>query len=280
MLVNVYGSRELFVNEYRTLLADRLLTSLTCDTEREIRYLELLKLRFGDAQLHYCEVMLKDIVDSKRITQNIKQDLSSSGESDIPISSMILSAQFWPAFKEEKCELHQSVDEQMKKYTACFETLKGNRTLYWKKHLGLVDLDIELPDRTMNLYSVTPIHATIILHFQDKSNVLFLYYVYVSFLSTILFLYVSMFLFFLIGQWHLDELSKIMQVPPTVLRRKIGFWESQYLISQVSPDIFQLVEVSVKGNLNVPHEIIVEDESESAMASTQDQREEELQVNS
>ncbi|KAI4470816.1 anaphase-promoting complex subunit 2 [Holotrichia oblita] len=248
MLVNVYGSRELFVNEYRTLLADRLLTSLTCDTEREIRYLELLKLRFGDAQLHYCEVMLKDIVDSKRITQNIKHDLSSSGENDIPISSMILSAQFWPAFKEEKCELHPNVDEQMKKYTACFETLKGNRTLYWKKHLGLVDLDIELPDRTMNLYSVTPIHATIILHFQDKS------------------------------QWHLDELSRIMQVPPTVLRRKIGFWESQYLITQVSPDIFQLVEISAKGNLNVLREIIVEDESESAMASTQDQREEELQT--
>lgn len=56
MLVNVYGSKELFVNEYRTLLADRLLTQYVCDTEKEIRYLELLKLRFGDSQLHYCEV--------------------------------------------------------------------------------------------------------------------------------------------------------------------------------------------------------------------------------
>ncbi|KRT84695.1 hypothetical protein AMK59_845 [Oryctes borbonicus] len=248
MLVNVYGSRELFVNEYRTLLADRLLTSLTCDTEKEIRYLELLKLRFGDSQLHYCEVMLKDIVDSKRITQNIKQDLSLDGETDIPISSMILSAQFWPAFKEEKCELHPNVNEQMKKYTTCFETLKGNRTLCWKKHLGLVDLDIELPDRTINFYSVTPIHATIILHFQDKC------------------------------QWNLDELSRVMQVPPTVLRRKIGFWESQYLIVQTSQDVFQLVEKSEKDNLDVPREIIIEDESESAMASTQDQREEELQT--
>ena len=59
MLVNVYGSKELFVNEYRTLLADRLLSQYSCDTEKEIRYLELLKLRFGDSQLHYCEVMLK-----------------------------------------------------------------------------------------------------------------------------------------------------------------------------------------------------------------------------
>lgn len=58
MLVNVYGSKELFVNEYRTLLADRLLTQYSCDTEKEIRYLELLKLRFGDSQLHYCEVKI------------------------------------------------------------------------------------------------------------------------------------------------------------------------------------------------------------------------------
>ena len=29
--------------------------------------LELLKQRFGEASLHFCEVMLKDIGDSKRI---------------------------------------------------------------------------------------------------------------------------------------------------------------------------------------------------------------------
>lgn len=167
MLVNVYGSKELFVNEYRTLLADRLLTSLTCDTEKEIRYLELLKLRFGDAQLHFCEVMLKDIVDSKRINQHIKQDSKSER---IPMSSMILSAQFWPAFKDEKCELHPSVNEEMNTHTKAFEALKGNRTLCWKKHLGLVDLDIELPDRTLNFTSVAPMHATIIMHFQDRGK--------------------------------------------------------------------------------------------------------------
>jgi anaphase-promoting complex subunit 2 len=37
MLVNVYGSKEMFVHEYRTLLADRLLTQFTYQTEKEIR---------------------------------------------------------------------------------------------------------------------------------------------------------------------------------------------------------------------------------------------------
>lgn len=45
MLVNVYGSKELFVNEYRILLADRLLSQFNYNTDKEIRYLELLKRR-------------------------------------------------------------------------------------------------------------------------------------------------------------------------------------------------------------------------------------------
>lgn len=169
MLVNVYGSKELFVNEYRTLLADRLLSQLSCDTEKEIRYLELLKLRFGDSQLHYCEVMLKDVADSKRINQHVKDDPDYN--ENVPLSAMILSAQFWPPFKEDKLELNLNVEVQMEDYTRAFETLKGNRTLNWKHHIGIVDLEIELPNRTLNV-SVSPIHATIILHFENKSKYL------------------------------------------------------------------------------------------------------------
>lgn len=168
MLVNVYGSKELFVNEYRTLLADRLLSQFSCDTEKEIRYLELLKLRFGDSQLHYCEVMLKDMADSKRINQHIKQDVRYF-EEQFPVSAMIVSAQFWPPFKDEKLELHRKVMAQMALYTNGFEALKGNRTLIWKSHLGVVHLEIELPDRILNL-SVSPVLATILMHFEDKSN--------------------------------------------------------------------------------------------------------------
>ncbi|KAH1010781.1 hypothetical protein HUJ05_005025 [Dendroctonus ponderosae] len=166
MLVDIYGSNELFVNEYRNLLADRLLSQYTSDTEKEIRYLELLKLKFGDSNLHFCEVMLKDVVDSKRINQRIKED-SEYSESIVPLSTLIVSQQFWPPFKEEKLELHSKVAEQIKQFTAGFETLKGSRTLCWKNHLGVVNIEIELNDRTFNL-SVSPMQATILMHFQDK----------------------------------------------------------------------------------------------------------------
>lgn len=45
LLIGIYGSRELFIDEYRVLLAGRLLGKLDFDCDREIRTLELLKLR-------------------------------------------------------------------------------------------------------------------------------------------------------------------------------------------------------------------------------------------
>lgn len=59
LLVSIYGSKELFVSEYRLMLADRLLTRRTHDTDREVQNLELLKLRFGEASLHHCEIMIR-----------------------------------------------------------------------------------------------------------------------------------------------------------------------------------------------------------------------------
>lgn len=93
MLVNIYGSRDLFVDEYQTLLAERLLASMDFDTNTEVgqfqyshssctlqvRNLELLKLRFGEEHMHQCEVMLKDIADSKRISTNILDVCDSHG---------------------------------------------------------------------------------------------------------------------------------------------------------------------------------------------------------
>ncbi|XP_018333173.1 anaphase-promoting complex subunit 2 isoform X2 [Agrilus planipennis] len=245
MLVSVYGSKELFVNEYRTLLADRLLSQFSCDTEKEIRYLELLKLRFGDSQLHYCEVMLKDVADSKRIKTHIAQIPEYS--ENFNMSAMILSAQFWPALKDEKLEVHPKIKEQMALYTKGFEALKGSRTLAWKNHLGVVDVEIDLPDRKLNL-SVTPVHVTIIMHFEDKK------------------------------EWALDELSRVMQVPPTILRRKMGFWQSYGLIEEVKPDLFCLIEEIENSVSKAASEIVEDYESESAMASAQDQRKEELQT--
>ncbi|CAH2094533.1 unnamed protein product [Euphydryas editha] len=253
MLVNVYGSKELFVNEYRTLLADRLLAQSVINTEKEIRYLELLKLRFGESQLHFCEVMLKDVSDSKRINALIQQDKNFEGLSDnFTSNAMILSAQFWPPFKDESLELPEEIKQHFDAYTKAYEALKGNRTLSWKPHLGNVNIEIEIGDKKLDL-TVSPFNATLIMHFQNKP------------------------------EWSLDELHQIMKVPITILRRKITYWQSLGIVAEKSSDFYVLVDGTDVNKSNVAvnqvQEMICEDEeTESVMASAHDQREDELQV--
>ncbi|ESP05035.1 hypothetical protein LOTGIDRAFT_109593 [Lottia gigantea] len=245
MLVNIYGSKELFVNEYRTLLTDRILSQFNCDMERELRYLEMLKLRFGESQLHYCEVMLKDIADSKRINSRIVQEMDNAGQKmDIDINALILSAQFWPSFREEKITLPTEMQKSLEEYTKKFEALKGNRTLNWKPHLGMMKIEVEHKGTMLN-FSVSPVHAAIIMKFQTQSR------------------------------WDVEELSGVLQMSVSALRRKITYWQSQGLLKEEVPDTFVLVD-EVKGQ---GHEVVMaEDESESAMTSAYQQREEELQV--
>lgn len=67
--------------------------------------------------------------------------------------------------------------------------------------------------------------------------------------------------------------------PPTVLRRKIGFWQCHGIIVETIQDVFCVQEDLENKDSNIQEDIFVEDyETESAMASAQDQREEELQV--
>ena len=171
MVVDIYGSKELFVTEYKNLLAERLLSQLDFYPEKEIRNLELLKLRFGESLLHSCEVMLKDISDSKRINAHIQTDTDFRDEKRFEMSALIVSSQFWPTFKKETMELPPEVKEVFDKYTKSYESYKGNRTLHWTPLNGKVILDIEI-DGKITEYQVTPTQATIIIHFQNCSKYL------------------------------------------------------------------------------------------------------------
>lgn len=71
LLVSIYGSTDLFIVEFRGLLADRLLMNTKFAVDQELANLELLKIRFGEDSLHSCEVMIKDVEDSKRLNHAV-----------------------------------------------------------------------------------------------------------------------------------------------------------------------------------------------------------------
>lgn len=249
MIVDIYGSKELFVSEYRNLLAERLLTQLDFTPEKEIRNLELLKLRFGENLLHSCEVMLKDISDSKRINTHIQG--AAFGEAPVTdpnISTLIVSSQFWPTFKKETMEFPEPINNLFDKYKKAYEQYKGNRTLYWTPLNGKVNIEIEINDKKLDMF-VTPAQATIIIHFENQK------------------------------EWELEKLSSVMNMPLSVLRRRIGFWQLQGLIRETKENVFVLCdeEQSCDEAMEAQSNVVVEEE-ETCMASASDQREEELQV--
>jgi len=87
--------------------------------------------------------MLKDVQDSRRMNTHLHSDsnLKLSDKvifyyrdtnstfilfilQDFTCTAIILSAQFWPPFKEETLEVPPIVKEHLENYTKAFETLK------------------------------------------------------------------------------------------------------------------------------------------------------------
>ncbi|KAK1333947.1 hypothetical protein QTO34_004945 [Cnephaeus nilssonii] len=248
LLVSIYGSKDLFINEYRSLLADRLLHQFSFSPEREIRNVELLKLRFGEAPMHFCEVMLKDMADSRRINANIREEDEKRPLEEQPpfgVYAVILSSEFWPPFKDEKLEVPEDIREALEVYCRKYEKLKAMRTLSWKHTLGLVTMDVELADRTLSV-AVTPVQAVVLLYFQDQAS------------------------------WTLEALSKAVKMPVALLRRRMAVWLQQGVLREEPAGTFSVVEEERPQDRDNMVLIDSDDESDSGMASQADQKEEEL----
>ncbi|KAF0716225.1 Aste57867_2957 [Aphanomyces stellatus] len=155
-LVNIYGSQDLFVSEYRMMLADRLLLSKDFNTDRDVRTLELLKLRFGDASLQQCDIMVKDIEESKRLQTNL----------GAPVDATVVSEHFWPPFQGDEFCIHPHLDGMIQTYKDAYGALKS-RTLDWIPYLGFVDLELELNGDVVE-FSVSQVQASIISHFESR----------------------------------------------------------------------------------------------------------------
>lgn len=131
MLVSIIGSKDQLVNEYRVMLAEKLLNKSDYDIDSEIRTLELLKvlpwkrqlthleikkygffifiylfflcsnclsyylliifqIHFGENSMQKCEIMLNDLIDSKRTNSNIKATINLPSQKGMLINIMWL----------------------------------------------------------------------------------------------------------------------------------------------------------------------------------------------
>ncbi|KAG6654241.1 hypothetical protein CIPAW_05G131900 [Carya illinoinensis] len=139
MIVGIIGSKDQLVNEYRVMLAEKLLNKSDYDIDSEIRTLELLKIHFGESSMQKCEIMLNDLIDSKRTNTNIKATITQPSQTGVELGdnavsmdlldATIISSNFWPP----------------------------------------IQLELQFEDRAVQ-FTVAPIHAAIIMQFQEQTS--------------------------------------------------------------------------------------------------------------
>ncbi|KAF8703509.1 hypothetical protein HU200_032318 [Digitaria exilis] len=268
LMVSIIGSKDQLVNEYRVMLAEKLLSKSDFEIDSDIRTLELLKIHFGESSMQKCEIMLNDLIDSKRTNSNIKTSLLKTSETvpgqeeaDIShdvLDATIISSNFWPPIQTEDIVVPASVDQLLSDYAKRFHQIKTPRKLLWKKNLGTVKLELEFEGRSMQ-FTVAPVHAAIIMRFQEKSS------------------------------WTSKTLATEIGIPMDSLNRRISFWTSKGVLTEsAGPDAddhtFTVVDSmsDVNKNSTVNERLaeyqMTEEEGESSVASVEEQLKKEMTV--
>ncbi|KAK2381619.1 anaphase-promoting complex subunit [Trifolium repens] len=226
MIVGIIGSKDHLVQEYQTMLAEKLLNKSDYDIDSEIRTLELLKIHFGESSLQKCEIMLNDLIGSKRVNANIKATISQPPQTSVEvednaismdkIASTIISSNFWPPIQDEPLNLPEPVDQLLSDYAKRFTEIKTPRKLQWKKSLGTVKLELQFEDRVMQ-FTVAPVLASMIMKFQDQTS------------------------------WTSKNLAAAIGIPVEVLIRRINFWINKGVIeestgAESSDHVYTIVE--------------------------------------
>ena len=221
-LISLFETKEVFVRELQTTLAERLLRNKS-DFEQEVSVLEHLKVRLGDATLQGCEVMLRDVNDSRKVDEVIRKDETNQDNADtgeLNLHAKILSRLFWPAMQDQPFKIPEEIKVQQDRYEKGFEDLKQSRKLTWLNSLGQVEVELELEDRSFH-EEVLPWQAVVVYAFQSAPPG---------------------------GSAHapvihsVSELADMLEMSPTLVRSACIFWMSRRVLQEVSPDSYGVLE--------------------------------------
>jgi anaphase-promoting complex subunit 2 len=219
-LTSLFESKDVFVKELQTTLGDRLLKNKP-DFDLEISVVDLLKTRFGDNALQACEVMLRDILDSRKVDEVIRKGQTTKqaappvppGDADTPeLHTKILSRLFWPTMSDQGFKLPPNILEQQSTYESGFETLKHSRKLTWLNSIGHVEVELHLEDRVVQ-EEVLPYQASVIYAFQSHSSPL-----------------------------SIADIASQLEMSPTLARSACIFWLSKRVLTESPKDTFSVLE--------------------------------------
>ncbi|KAH8893766.1 hypothetical protein GQ53DRAFT_644851 [Thozetella sp. PMI_491] len=240
-LISALGSQDVFIKEFASVIAERLLGD-PARFEQELRVLDLLKRRFGEQALQNCDVMVKDIQDSRKVDATILRTQKRSGlpalaaeadadGQDTQYHARILSRLFWPGLDREHFLLPKPVLSHQTRYEHGYEALKASRKLTWLNQLGQARVELEMRDRTVTVDCKT-YEATVIYAFHDESD----------------------------GDTDLaadpeetkkpaersvEELYMELQMDEDLIASALEFWVSQGVLRRVHQDVYAVIETQL-----------------------------------
>lgn len=262
--------REDFINELRNILGDHLLRCQDPEYQKEIRLLELIKVRLGDDKLQACEVMLRDVLDSKRINASIRASgakLQTPDQTPLPqtpervprtpqlrrpttstpslfppstptsnppdgptLNAQILSSFFWPLLRDDQFLVPAQIQTLQKEYESRFERIKGMRKLRWMNALGDGTVTLEFDDRTEEFDKLTPWQVSVVYAFQPQPGEEQPG---------------------LIGRGkakvvsttrNVAQLEEMLQMDEQLVRQALAFWAGKSVLRETDQDTYEVIE--------------------------------------
>ena len=189
ILVNVFGSPEKFMEQYKRMLIERKITDNNFEIEQEIKNLELLKLKFGENLLTNCEIIIQHIKESKKINNKLFKDPS--------FICQIINNNYWPFIKRNHFDLSSLDDNskdkndnnniinlnsiktpydkflidfnnRLKKYQKLYSDNKFSRKIEFYTNLGYCHLTLNFSNGNFE-FIVSPL-SYLIIQFFDEEN--------------------------------------------------------------------------------------------------------------
>ena len=183
------------MDEYRSLLASRLIDGDGYARDDEVIRNERMKGRVGDEQIRGAEVMVRDIENSRRVVARVNKELDgapidsvrslllTTQPSAVVAASLalterwslyFLSHEFWPAPLIEPSLALSTFTPPTLYHTlhtvaaATYHRLFKPRAIRWLPLLGSVDVTVELADREVRM-TCDPLAATVLSVFEGDS---------------------------------------------------------------------------------------------------------------
>ena len=219
-LVNIFGSPEKFMEQYKRMLSERRINDDNFSLDNEIKNLEMLKLKFGEALLQNCDVIIKDIKDSYKLnTTDIKDEL---------ISCLVTNKNYWPFIPGNDFDINNiqgdidentnlpktaydnflnNIKQHMDYVKTAFEKKKFSRKLNMYSNIGYAELTLTFPTGQYE-FVVSPLSAFVIKVF-DKENEQYF------------------------NTYNAEYISKKLKAEVDDVKKKLAFWVTKGVLNEI-----------------------------------------------